>query len=58
MLFGRERDGADWNVQVTIEIDSNPPEMPNPSGLDLPTDMTEFKGNIHRQFELPASLLE
>ena len=45
--------------QVTIEIETNPPEMKNPSGLpDKPEDDDTFKGHVHKTFELPASLLE
>ena len=45
--------------QVTIEIDSDPPVMENPSGLEPPEEGdTVMKGHIHKTFELPASLLE
>ncbi|GAB7326623.1 hypothetical protein MBLNU13_g10595t2 [Cladosporium sp. NU13] len=44
---------------VTILIDSDPPAMDNPSGLQPPEDgETTMKGHIHKTFELPASLLE
>ncbi|KAF2485023.1 putative aminoacyl-tRNA hydrolase [Neohortaea acidophila] len=44
---------------VTIEIETNPPEMKNPSGLpQRPEEGDTMKGHIHKQFELPASLLE
>ncbi|KAG8625104.1 hypothetical protein KVT40_006855 [Elsinoe batatas] len=42
---------------VTIEIDTSPPPMKNPTGLELPEDAT-VKGKIEKQFILPASLLE
>lgn len=46
---------ADLN-QVTVEISTDPPEMKNTSGLQAPTkDGTE---NVHKTFDLPASLLE
>jgi D-tyrosyl-tRNA(Tyr) deacylase len=44
--------------QVTIEIDSDPPAMKNPSGLQPPEEGDTVKGHIHKTFELPASLLE
>jgi len=43
---------------VTIEIDTNPPEMKNPSGLEPPEDWDTLKGHVHKKFDLPASLLE
>ncbi|PNS18082.1 D-tyrosyl-tRNA(Tyr) deacylase [Sphaceloma murrayae] len=43
---------------VTIEIETSPPPMANPTGLDLPGDATVMKGKIQKQFTLPASLLE
>ncbi|KAM0708240.1 hypothetical protein Q7P35_004890 [Cladosporium inversicolor] len=44
---------------VTILIDSDPPAMDNPSGLEPPVEgETTMKGHIHKTFELPASLLE
>ncbi|KAK4540403.1 hypothetical protein LTR36_009260 [Oleoguttula mirabilis] len=46
--------------QVTIEIETNPPEMKNPTGYTPfdPEDGDTFKGHVHKTFELPASLLE
>ena len=49
---------ADTGSQVTIEIDTNPPEMKNPSGLQPPEEGNTLKGHIHKKFDLPASLLE
>ncbi|KAK4552622.1 D-tyrosyl-tRNA(Tyr) deacylase [Recurvomyces mirabilis] len=44
---------------VTIEIETNPPEMKNPSGFpDKPEFGDTFKGKVHKTFEVPASLLE
>ncbi|KAK6385244.1 hypothetical protein LTR65_009285 [Meristemomyces frigidus] len=45
---------------VTIEIETNPPEMKNPTGYTPfdPEDGDTFKGHVHKTFELPASLLE
>lgn len=45
-------------LQVTIEIDTNPPEVKNPSGFQPPEEGDTYKGHVHKQFELPASLLE
>ena len=51
--------GANIILQVTIEIDTNPPPMDNPTSLgDLPSDGETIKGKIQQQFVLPASLLE
>jgi len=44
--------------KVTIEIDTSPPKMENPSGLEAPTEFDTFKGHVHKKFDLPASLLE
>lgn len=50
--------GANVN-QVTIEIDTSPPPMDNPTSLgELPSDTETIKGKIQQQFVLPASLLE
>ncbi|KAF2224158.1 D-Tyr tRNAtyr deacylase-like domain-containing protein [Elsinoe ampelina] len=52
--------GVDYSCEdgvVTIEIDTSPPPMKNPTGLELPEDAT-IKGKIEKQFILPASLLE
>jgi len=46
------------DIQVTIEIDTDPPKMPDPTNLDLPADSGTVKGKIQKQFTLPASLLE
>jgi len=46
------------HIQVTIEIDTNPPKMPDPTNLDLPADSGTMKGKIQKQFTLPASLLD
>ncbi|KAK5164799.1 D-tyrosyl-tRNA(Tyr) deacylase [Saxophila tyrrhenica] len=43
---------------VTIEIDTNPPDMGNTSGLQPPEDGDTLKGHVHKKFDLPASLLE
>ncbi|KAK3686263.1 D-tyrosyl-tRNA(Tyr) deacylase [Vermiconidia calcicola] len=43
---------------VTIEIDTNPPEMKDPSGFEPPKDSDTFKGHVQKKFDLPASLLE
>ncbi|KAK3684374.1 D-tyrosyl-tRNA(Tyr) deacylase [Vermiconidia calcicola] len=43
---------------VTIEIDTNPPEMKNPSAFEPPEDGDAFKGHVQKKFDLPASLLE
>ncbi|SMQ45388.1 unnamed protein product [Zymoseptoria tritici ST99CH_3D1] len=42
---------------VTIEIETNPPEMKNPSGFP-PEDGETAKGHVTKTFEYPASLLE
>ncbi|KAL1303960.1 hypothetical protein AAFC00_000408 [Neodothiora populina] len=42
---------------VTIEIETNPPKMDNPTSFK-PEDGDTFKGKVHKTFELPASLLE
>lgn len=54
------------SLQVTIEIETNPPPMKNPTSLpelgDMqlggPEDGDSVKGNVHKRFDLPASLLE
>ncbi|KAK5120656.1 hypothetical protein LTR85_006014 [Meristemomyces frigidus] len=45
---------------VTIEIETNPPVMENPTGFnsEKPKDDDTFRGHVHKTFELPASLLE
>jgi len=43
---------------VTIEIDTNPPKMDNPTNLELPGGFDTVTGKIQKQFTLPASLLE
>ncbi|WPH01604.1 putative aminoacyl-tRNA hydrolase [Acrodontium crateriforme] len=43
---------------VTIQIDTNPPEMKNPSGLEPPSENDTVKGHVHKTFTMPASLLE
>ncbi|THX01126.1 hypothetical protein D6D18_04360, partial [Aureobasidium pullulans] len=43
---------------VTIQIDTDPPKMDNPTGFDLPGDPFTHKGKMQTTFELPASLLE
>ena len=50
-------------AQVTIEIETNPPEMKNPTSLPEldsggPEDGDTLKGHVHKRFDLPASLLE
>ncbi|KAL1303961.1 hypothetical protein AAFC00_000408 [Neodothiora populina] len=52
--------GVDYcceDEQVTIEIETNPPKMDNPTSFK-PEDGDTFKGKVHKTFELPASLLE
>ncbi|KAK5007826.1 hypothetical protein LTR28_004787 [Elasticomyces elasticus] len=43
---------------VTIEIETNPPTMDNPTGFELPEDVETLKGKVQKTFTLPASLLE
>ncbi|KAK5115309.1 hypothetical protein LTR62_001509 [Meristemomyces frigidus] len=44
---------------VTIEIDTDPAEMKDPSGLgERPEEGDTVKGHVHKVFEMPASLLE
>ncbi|KAH0292846.1 hypothetical protein KCU62_g1664, partial [Aureobasidium sp. EXF-3399] len=43
---------------VTIQIDTDPPKMDNPTSFDLPGDPLTHKGKLQTTFELPASLLE
>ncbi|KAK1073544.1 D-tyrosyl-tRNA(Tyr) deacylase [Friedmanniomyces endolithicus] len=46
---------------VTIEIETNPAEMKNPTDFAAFTDELEegaFKGHVHKTFDLPASLME
>ncbi|KAK0363345.1 D-tyrosyl-tRNA(Tyr) deacylase [Friedmanniomyces endolithicus] len=46
---------------VTIEIETNPAEMKNPTDFAAFTDELEegaFKGHVHKTFDLPASLTE
>lgn len=43
---------------MTIEIDTNPLEMKNPSSLQPPEEGDTVKGHVHKTFELPSSLLE
>ncbi|KAI4718845.1 hypothetical protein E4T48_04925 [Aureobasidium sp. EXF-10727] len=45
-------------LQVTIQIDTDPPKMDNPTNFDLPGDPLTHKGKLQTTFELPASLLE
>jgi len=46
--------------QVTIEINTDPPKMDNPTSFDLPIegDAISVKGKVQKTFTLPASLLE
>ncbi|KAK3069923.1 D-tyrosyl-tRNA(Tyr) deacylase [Teratosphaeriaceae sp. CCFEE 6253] len=49
------------DAQVTIEIESNPPEAKNPTDFapfEKSEDDDTFKGHVHKTFDLPASLLE
>ncbi|KAK4983433.1 D-tyrosyl-tRNA(Tyr) deacylase [Elasticomyces elasticus] len=43
---------------VTIEIETNPPIMDNPTEFELPEDVEMLKGKVQKTFMLPASLLE
>jgi len=45
---------------VTIEINTDPPKMDNPTSFDLPIegDAISVKGKVQKTFTLPASLLE
>ena len=51
-------DANSFYLQVTIQIDTDPPKMDNPTGFDLPEDADTYKGKLQTQFVLPASLLE
>jgi D-tyrosyl-tRNA(Tyr) deacylase len=42
---------------VTIEIETNPPEWKDPSGLAA-KDGETVKAHVNKTFEYPASLLE
>ena len=44
--------------KVTIIIDTDPPHMDDPTSFDGPLDSDTISGHIHKQFVLPASLLE
>jgi D-aminoacyl-tRNA deacylase len=59
-VFTLQLDYTANEVQVTVEIETSPPEMKNPTGFtpSKPEDLDTFKGHVHKQFELPASLLE
>ncbi|PPJ52957.1 hypothetical protein CBER1_11084 [Cercospora berteroae] len=50
-------DFSSLDEEVTIEIDTNPPKMDNPSGFQTP-DSETFKGHMQKTFEYPAELLE
>ncbi|EMF14554.1 aminoacyl-tRNA hydrolase [Sphaerulina musiva SO2202] len=50
-------DFSSLDEEVTIEIETNPPEMKNPSGFATP-DSETFKGHLQKTFEYPAELLE
>lgn len=59
--------GVDFNCMdgvVTIQIDTNPPKMENPSGLDTEgqkVELNDLVGNltkITKEFQIPAELLE
>ncbi|KAI7456885.1 hypothetical protein KC357_g2581 [Hortaea werneckii] len=48
---------------VTIEIETNPPEWKDPTGMasgkaQKPEDGDTLKGHVHKRFEMPASLLD
>lgn len=51
-------DIADLGMQVTIQIDTNPPKMDSPTDFEAPDDGDTFKGKVQKQFTLPASLLD
>lgn len=46
------------SIQVTIEIETNPPAMDNPSGLPKAEEGEAFNGHMQKTFDYPASLLE
>ena len=46
------------SLQVTIEINTDPPKMDDPTSFEAPTEGDTFKGKVQKQFTLPASLLE
>ncbi|KAK6001566.1 hypothetical protein QM012_002897 [Aureobasidium pullulans] len=53
--------GVDYTCEdgaVTIQIDTDPPKMDNPTSFDLPGDPLTHMGKVQTTFELPASLLE
>lgn len=39
-------------------IDTEPPNMDNPTGFTPPEDTDTLKAKVHKTFTLPASLLE
>lgn len=43
---------------VTIEMETNPPEMRNPTNMEPLKEGHTTKTNVQKTFELPASLLE
>ncbi|KAK5004563.1 D-tyrosyl-tRNA(Tyr) deacylase, partial [Cryomyces antarcticus] len=43
---------------VTIEINTDPPKMDNPTGFEANGDGGTLKTKIHKTFTLPAELLE
>ncbi|KAJ9624921.1 D-tyrosyl-tRNA(Tyr) deacylase [Taxawa tesnikishii (nom. ined.)] len=53
--------GVDYTCEdgaVTIEINTDPPPMDNPTPFELPKEGESFKGKVQQTFTLPASLLE
>lgn len=52
----------DWigltGSQVTIEIDTDPPKMDNPTNFEPPNEGDTLKTKVQKTFVLPASLLE
>ncbi|CAK4033303.1 aminoacyl-tRNA hydrolase [Lecanosticta acicola] len=57
--------GVDYRCEdeaVTIEIETNPPEMKNPTSMEPPGEEDEgastLKTHIQKTFEYPASLME
>ncbi|USW53378.1 Putative D-aminoacyl-tRNA deacylase DTD, D-aminoacyl-tRNA deacylase-like superfamily [Septoria linicola] len=50
-------DFSSVDEEVTIELETNPPKMDNPSGFQTP-DSETFKGHLQKTFEYPAELLE
>lgn len=45
-------------LQVTIEIETNPPATKPPPSFEATENSDTSNGQVHRKFDLPASLLE